>query len=321
MRTFLFLSLILLLGTSCEKFIAKDISNELPVLIVPAANDTINTNPVHFKWGEVDGAEKYHLMVVSPSFSSISSYVLDTMVYGTEFYYDLDSNAYELKLAAVNGGYVSDTLGPVKFWVGVQPSSSGSSVVLSTPLDAAYVNGTFDGKFYWQAVSGVDSYEFSLRQGASFAAGTMLDAQNGISTLNCTSSYTFTEGSYYWGIMAFLTAGGQTAYSVRTLNVDLTAPNQAVLGSPANFGSESSGSITFSWSNGSDPGTIHAPVNSKVEVATDANFVNITQTQTVQGNSTTITISTAGTYFWRVTNSDDAGNVALESDANQFTVN
>lgn|SRR3989338_2778744 len=319
MRTLIYIAFIGLLGASCEKIIAEDISGELPVLILPTMNDTVQNNPVHFKWEEIAGASKYHLMIVSPSFSAISEYSLDSIVTGTDFYFDLDSNEYELKLVALNGGYSSDTLGPIKFWVGVQGGTSGTAVVLTSPAAGIYENGTFDGKFFWNSMNNADSYEFSVRQGSSFATGTIVEVQNNISTLNYTSSATFGEGEYHWGVKSYLTTGGETAFSTRILYVDVTDPNVATLTSPANFASENSGNIVFTWSNGTDGGTIHAPVDSFIEVATDAGFSAIVDNQTVQGNTVTISLN-AGNYFWRVTNVDAAGNAAVNSAVNQFTV-
>ena len=69
------LSCLTLLLPACNDIIAKDISEETPVLILPGANDTISSNPVQFKWEEMEGATKYKLEVVHPSFSNIQTYV------------------------------------------------------------------------------------------------------------------------------------------------------------------------------------------------------------------------------------------------------
>lgn len=319
MKGLIYIALIGLLGASCEKIIAEDITGEMPILILPVANDTVQNNPVHFKWVEMEGATKYHLMVVSPSFSAISEYSLDSIVTGTDFYFDLDSNEYELKLVALNGGYASQTLGPVKFWVGVQGGSGSTALALNAPAAGFYENTGFDGKFSWNALNNADSYEISIRQGSSFATGTILDVQNNISTLNYTSTANFAEGEYHWGVKAYLTSGSETAFSTRVLFVDVSNPNVAVLTSPVDFGSENSGNVVFSWSNGTDIGTIQAPVRSLVEVATEASFGTIQNSQTVLGNTVTFSLN-AGNYFWRVTNIDDAGNTAVSSATHQFSV-
>lgn len=322
MRT-LFIVLILgISAASCEKIVAEDITDETPVLILPTVNDTVDQNPVHFKWQEMEGASKYHLEVVSPSFASINQFSLDSIVIGTDFFFNLDSNEYEMKLTAQNGGYESQVLGPVKFWVGVQPSSGGggNTVVLTTPSDQEYINGQFNNQFSWTPVSGATSYEFSLRQGNSFATGLVLDAQNGIST----STYTIptgilTEGEYSWGVKAYF-GSIETPFTINQLFVDETDPNGAILSSPNDLSFDFAGTIVFTWNNGSDLGTIQSPITSTLEIATDSGFGSIVQTVSLIGNTTNVNLA-AGTYFWRVTNVDEAGNSGGASFIYQLTLN
>ena len=302
---------------SCEKIVATNITDKVPVLILPQANDTVQTNSVHFKWEEMEGAEKYRLLVVSPSFSNLQSYVLDTFVYGTDFFYTLDSNEYQLKLYGVSASYHSDTLGPITFWVGTQSSGSTANVVLDSPDDLEYTNSTTQ-QFEWNALSGASSYEISIRAGANFETGSILDAQNNISTTVYTSGLAFTEGSYSWGVKAFV-SGSETLFSTRRFYVDLTNPNQANLSLPTNAALVSSGIVNFSWSNGSDPGTIHAPVSSFIEIATDSGFGNVVESQALAGTSVSFNMA-VGNYYWRVSNSDAAGNLAPVSNTFQLTV-
>lgn len=302
---------------SCEKIVAKDITGKTPVMLLPQSNDTIQNNLVHFKWEEMEGAEKYHLTVVTPDFTTPAAYILDTIIYGTDFYYTLDSNAYELMFYGISATYYSDTLGPLKFWVGTQSSTSGNTVVLNTPDDLEYVNSSSQ-QFQWDALSGASTYEISIRSGSTFETGSILDAQNNISTTVYTSPLAFTEGTYSWGVKAFV-SGSETVYSTRTLYVDLTDPNQATLSSPGNATLMPAGSVTFTWANGTDPGTVHAPVNSYLEIADDNTFANVLQTATIVGNSASLNL-VAGNYYWRVTNTDDAGNAAAVSSSFQLTV-
>ncbi len=319
MRALLILIGLGILATSCDKVVAEDITEDTPVLILPSVNDTVNQNPVHFKWEELEGALKYHLEVVSPSFTSISSYPLDTIVTGTDFFYGLDSNEYELRLTALNGGYESQILGPVKFWVGVQPSGgTGGSVVLDAPSDGTYVNAQFSNGFSWIHVSGATSYEFSLRQGVSFGSGLILDAQNNISTTSYQSGYVLTEGAYSWGVKAY-SGTTESPFTVYTLYVDETEPNEASLISPNNMASISQGTITFLWGNGTDPGTVNSPVTSILEITTDASFTLIDQTVSIQGNTSDVNLA-AGNYYWRVRNVDEAGNTGVVSVTNELTV-
>ncbi len=209
----------------CDKFIAEDITGKTPVVILPSNNDTSQTNLVHFKWNELLGAEKYHLMVVSPSFSSISTYDLDTFVTGTDFYFSLDSNEYEMMFSANNAGYISDTVGPIKFWVGVQSSSSSGNVNLISPIDAVYLNSTsFNNQFQWNSLANVSSYEFSLRSGSDFSTATIIETQNNISTLIYTSSIILTEAEYFWGVKAYFSTGTSTSFSTSHFTLTIQVP-------------------------------------------------------------------------------------------------
>lgn len=318
MKKFILFIVVIAIIYSCDDIIAKDISQDVPVLILPQEGDSIASNPIHFKWEQIDGATKYHLMVVRPNFSQIQEYVLDTLVSTTDFYYSLDSSYYQLMLCAVNAGYVSDTIGPVNFSVGVNSGGTSNQVSLNLPNSGDYLNANFNKLFTWQALSNA-IYEISIRKGSSFSTGLYVDGINNLSSTQFTSVANFSEGEYYWGVRADFTNGGQTIYSTRHFFIDETDPNQAVLVSPVNLSSVFSGTITFTWNNGSDPGSIHAPVISMIEIATDAGFGNLVSSQILIGNAVDINLN-SGTYYWRVTNYDDAGNYAATSTVFQLNI-
>ncbi len=319
-----FLILFSLAFASCKDIQSENIEGKMPVLLVPASNDTVQVNPVKFKWEAMEGATKYRLQVASPSFANPSEYALDTTVSLTEFDFALDSNEYELKLTALNSGYQSLTLGPIKFWVGIEPTITNDVVVLNSPTDNIYVNGSFTGSFNWNSLSDVSSYEFNMRQGSNFNTGIPFDFQNNLATnsVNLSSGVTLSEGTYVWAVKAFLNSGTETPYAKRTLFVDVTNPNTP-LGPFAPIGNEIIGNVTFSWSNGSDNGTIKAPVTSTLQISTDSGFGTLWGTFTVSSNQAIVdmTSASANTYYWRVINQDEAGNVSLYSATNSFLLN
>ncbi|MCH2229638.1 MAG: hypothetical protein MK105_04775 [Crocinitomicaceae bacterium] len=320
MKQILVLFAGLILFASCDKFIATDISKLTPSVILPASNDTVQINPVHFKWDEIDGATDYHLEVVSLGFSSISSFDLDTLIQGGDFYFALDSNEYEMRLTATNGAYDSQTTLPIKFWVGVQPDEGGTSVELITPASNVYVNETFNGFFDWTTIANVDSYEISIRKGAVFSSGVLVDSEIGNTTGNFTSNEVFEEGEYTWGVLAQFSNGTATSYSTSTFYVDTVTPNVPAQSTPANLSNNTAGLIPFSWSNGQDSGVIMSPINSEIEVSTDITFpAALTDVYQVQGELADINL-TSGTYFWRIRNVDEAGNQSVYSTTIQFQV-
>lgn len=318
-------SAVLVLGLqSCKEIIATDISETVPVMILPQVNDTVQNNPVHFKWEEIEGATKYHLQIVSTSFSNIESYEIDSMASSTSIFISLDSAEYELMLTAMNEGYTSHTLGPIKFWVGVQPSESSGFVTLLSPADGAYFNEDyaddpdFEGEFDWSALTGADSYEFSLRRGSSYTTGTVVETSPGIEGTSHELDATLTPGEYFWGVRANLTSGGETVISTHKFYIDTVNPVIPTLVSPSS--SVQTGSVVFTWSNSADPGSPKAPVHSTVEVAEDVNFTINPQSEDFMGTTGTMTLEGVGQRYWRVVNWDEAGNFSSYSTVGEFTL-
>lgn len=293
---------------SCNKIIEEDISDDIPILILPQNNATISTNPVHFKWHEMNGATKYHLEIVSPSFDNISSYDLDSIVTGGNFYFNLDSNQYEFRITAMNGAYSSKTLGPISFVVGTSLGSSNPAVTLNSPNQNAYFNGQFDGAFSWFTLPGTNTYTFELHETTTFA-GPLLDIFDQIGTNGITSldGQTLGEGTYSWGVKAFLSNGEETNFSKRIFYIDTIAPGISNGLLPANNSNEPSGSITFEWTLPTDVGTIQSPVQSILQISTDITFTSLLAPDTTSNLSLTKTLL-QGTYYWRVQTVDEAGN-------------
>ncbi len=313
------LGLIIFLSLqSCKEIIATDITETLPSLILPQVSDTVQNNPVQFKWNEVTGATDYHLQIVSPSFANIESYAIDSMVNLTTIFISLDSNEYEMKLTALNEGYTSHTLGPIKFWVGVQPSSSSEFVTLTSPTDASYFNESFTGLFKWSSLDEISSYEFSLRKGSSYQSPNIIETSSGISASQYTINETLDEGEYHWGVKAYFNSGTETPVATRHFYIDTINPVVPILVSPT--GSVTPGVVTFSWTNSADPGTEHSPITSVLEVASDVNFTLDFETSTVSTLTEDITLSGTGIRYWRVKNIDGAGNVSSFSAIGEFTL-
>jgi hypothetical protein len=319
--------LVSLIGlTSCKDIIAKNITGATPEMISPKLNDSIAKSPVTFIWKELSGATTYQLQIASPSFSNMTYYVLDTMVSKTSFTIELDSNQYEYKLTALNTGYESVVLGPIRFWVGKSAVKTGSSsLVLSTPINNTFVNNTFNGRFTWLAVTNADNYEFELRKGGSFTTGTNVYTMEPGNTLDKTlpsNLLPLAPGEYTWRV---LVNSGTTYLTQNTgkFTVDTLTPNQATLLTPTNNSTVTlSDSTNFTWNNGTQNALYQSALSSQIEISSDVNFNSILVTYTV--NESQIkkiklsSLTTGQTYYWRVKNKDAAGNASQPSTAFQF---
>jgi hypothetical protein len=295
----------------CKDFIEKDISGENPVLLLPSNNSTINANPVHIKWEELEGATKYRIEIVSPAFDNIQSFPLDSIVSGTNFFFGLDSAQYEIRITAMNAGFSSHPSAIKRFTVGTSSGGSNGSVTLGLPAAGAYYNESFPGNFSWntQSLSNVLHCTFELHDTELFS-GTLLDIADQLTSVGIQSKdgTELPEGAYSWGVKAYLVGNGETNYSKRIFYIDKTDPGTGTPTLPANNASAFAGPITFNWELPEDDGDIQSPVGGKVELSTFANFATIYKSGTSVSNSVTINNVAAGTYYWRVILKDEAGN-------------
>lgn len=296
----------------CKDFIEKNISKETPILILPANQDTIPVNPVHIKWEELEGATKYRIEIVSPTFANIQSYPLDSIVSGTNFFFGLDSAQYEIRITAMNAGYNSKPSEIKRFWVGTSAGNSNSQITLLSPLAGEYFNEDFDGKFKWSNPSSgnIENYTFELHRTSSFAGDILDIAQVNTVQIQSKDGSELAEGDYSWGVKAFLVGGGEINYSKRIFYIDKTVPpGFASPTAPANNSTVTNGSA-FTWTIPADAGSIQSPRRSTIQIATDPAFANIVQTvSNLTANTANVTVTNgSGTYYWRVIISDVAGN-------------
>lgn len=304
---------------SCKDIIEKDISGDTPVVILPQVNDTVDANPVHFKWEEMSGATKYHLEIVSPSFADLEVYALDSIVTGTNFFFGLDSAEYQFRITALNAGYESKTSVPYTFWVGTSSGGSNNGVLLDVPSQNAYLNETFDGQFKWINLAGTNTYTFELHKTSAFS-GQLLDIadQLGSVSIFSLSGTQLDEGEYCWGVKSFLSNGNETAFTKRVFYVDTTDPGVATLVAPVSNSTASlsvNPDVTFSWTFPTNSGTIQSPLKARLQFSTTTNFAAIVATRNYNSAQTSATEDLnnlglpAGMYYWRIIVLDEAGNV------------
>ena len=127
------------------------------------------------------------------------------------------------------------------------------------------------------------------------------------------------DGTYTWEIQALNSISGSLTSS-RSLNIDTQAPSIPDLNLPENGSSfMSSEDITLSWFESIDdsPGLVYT-----VELSIDANFNGQVSGFPVETSELTIVVSdlSQGTYYWRVSSTDLAGNTSLNSSSRNFSV-
>lgn len=301
---------LIILTNSCKDFVEEDLSKEMVQMIIPTDNDTIQSNLVHFKWNELDGADNYRIQIVSPSFSNIDTYVLDSLVAGTNYYYSLNPGNYEFMMRAENSAYESIFTGPFAFVVDSVSDLSNQTVPLVSPVDGLYSNA-LDLTLTWQPIFAAESYEVQVRSGSDFnSSATILQTATGVygSSYTTTNNTFLSEGQYSWGVRG-VNSSSQSDFSSRGINIDATNPNDVSLTSPADGFNNIDDTVLFKWTSGSDPGIVNSPLTYEFELATDVAFSSPTIYNPMV-DSLQLVLS-SGTYYWRVFAKDEAGNQSV----------
>lgn len=101
------LAITALLISSCDDFFEEDISDKTIQVVCPVNGATLSSSQLSFVWSEEEGAEKYHIVIVSPNFENIQSYVCDTTLTNYKMELNLPKGDYQWSIQAENFGYKS----------------------------------------------------------------------------------------------------------------------------------------------------------------------------------------------------------------------
>lgn len=101
------LAIATFLLSACDDFLEKDISDKKVQVICPQDGAELHSNLLYFAWNEQEGAEKYHVRIVSPAFKNIQKYVCDTLLTSYKMELKLPKGEYEWSVQAENFGYKS----------------------------------------------------------------------------------------------------------------------------------------------------------------------------------------------------------------------
>ncbi|RMH57425.1 MAG: T9SS C-terminal target domain-containing protein, partial [Candidatus Hydrogenedentota bacterium] len=166
------------------------------------------------------------------------------------------------------------------------------SVALSAPADNALTNDSTP-TFTW--TGDADTYTIEITTDPAF--GSINDSAILAATTHTAAP--LPADTYFWRVRATDRAGNNATSSTRTLVIDTGV--SVSLSSPADSSATNDSTPTFSWTGDADTYTI--------EVATDFAFASIVDSAVLALTTHTTSALPEGTYFWRVTGRDAAGNV------------
>jgi hypothetical protein len=274
-----------------------------------------DTTPL-FTWTRVTGATNHILQVATnTTFTSlvsgypvtvgnVASYTPTTPLAGGTYYWRV----------LTNGETPVDVVYRTLF-IGAAPPAP----TLIYTANAAFVNDTTP-TLQWNAVTpptGVvlADYEIQVATNAAFSVNLQTFTS---ATPSLTPGTPLSEGLKYWRVRARFDVSSPGVWStVRSFTVDVTPPLPPNLTIPANGATiTTTRTPRLVW-------VASATANRYVvDVATDAGFTNLVVNQVVV-TTTSYTIPSAlasGTYYWRISARDVAGNTSAPSGSRSFVI-
>lgn len=300
---------------SCKKdFIVENIKDKTVTVNAPANNLVTTSNKVTFWWELLDGAEKYNIQVVKPSFAAVTSIISDTTITGNKFDLNLQPGTYQWRIRGMNNG---GNTAYQTYNLVVDTTSNLSSLTISTIAPPAnWLTGNKRVTFSWNALNAADHYQVIL-----------LNSTNGIvkDTTTSLTTYTYTfasAGAYSWKVRAGNDFSISQYNSPLSFTIDLTAPAAPVLTSPTH-NAVITPTNNLVWNRVGAPDAKY----DSIYVATDSLFTNVISL--TRSYSQTITVSALNNsppasstiYWWRLRSVDSVGNRSVYSNQLKFKLN
>ena len=296
-----------LLFQGCEAFIETDLKEEIVVLRSPPDGLTTTISTQTFWWNYVDGADRYSLQIVSPSFSYTERLILDTLIEQNKYSFSLIPGTYEWGVSAMN--YSSQTLYSVhRLVIDSTNDISQETIFLVEPATNDTTNDTTI-RFKWMPLYNAEDYNFQL-----FFNGNMFVSYNWLFD-TITQVLDQGDGSYEWKVRG-QNAFSNTAYSLRLLYLDTTPPNKPILLQPVNESVLADTIISFGWDRGLETGS---SIKDSIYIYVDQFPGSILVAKLVNQPAYSDSLG-PGEYYWRVRSLDAAGNKSNYSDIGHFFV-
>ncbi|HKC66696.1 MAG TPA: hypothetical protein VKG26_00560 [Bacteroidia bacterium] len=294
---------------SCKEVLETNISKSTVTILAPADTASLTSSNVTFWWNTVDGALKYNIQIVKPSFSNIQSLLIDSNVTTNKFTYTFNPGSYQWRIRAFNGSSTTAFF-TRSFVIDSSLNLTTSTVQLISPANG-FTTANFTVSLQWLALPAATSYNLEVQK-----TGANIVTTNGITTPSY--SYVFPAyGTYQWRVSGENSNSNSQYSTWNTLNVSMPAPTSQA---PQDRDTTQAGpSYVLTWSRGS------IALNGEVAPAGDSIFVYADSTETtlaqitgslpnpafVTGKSYTFTPANPTSkqwYSWKVKTIDSLSN-------------
>lgn len=214
------IALLLLLYTvvtlSCRDIIEKDIRKDQVTLLSPTDKFKSNVYSITFTWNDVEGATKYNIQIVEPSFANPNRILVDSNVSVPRFTYTFPTGNYQWKVKAFNNGYSTEYV-IRSLSVDSTTNLSKQILILKSPANDLATN-SLKIKFTWDSLPSATQYQFQLLK----PDYTIVKDQN----VNTTSlELTLPTGDFKWQVRAQNQQYNSLFSTPRTLTIDTIPPN------------------------------------------------------------------------------------------------
>lgn len=303
--------ILVLALAGCDELIEPSLTDAGISIIAPSDNAHSQVYNQVFYWEKVDGASKYQLQIVSPSFDNANRFVTDTLVTNSTFSMSLSPGQYQWRIRAVNGSsnsaYVTRTLS-------IDTASLQYQLVqLIAPASGMLSNDPASFILSWQMLFSATRYRLQVDNNNFSGTSFLLDTQIP------NTSYSFiptVDGIYQWRVKAENDTASSLFSAISTFTLDRTAPAAPTLASPVNNASNTS-PVTFQWNGVQDA------VKYKLYIYKSDSTTVYNGTFPLQLNTVSYTFTTSNgleKIYWQLKAIDGAGNESVFSEKRNLTI-
>lgn len=293
--------------TSCTDIVSTNLSKSSITILAPANNFVSQNYTQQFWWEVVEGAEKYNVQIVKPSFASGQQLIVDTLISGNKYSQTLQPGAYQWRVRAQNNSSNTDYV-TYNLTIDSTLNLSSQMVLLNTPSDNFYAD-SLTQNLSWFAMPNATEYIFRIVNQSGIQIG------NSESTSSTDISYTFPgEGTYKWRVSA-LNSQSSSPSTEYTIIIDITMPITPVLSfAPINDTTRLK-PVPLAWN------SVETNASYYLQISTDSTFTSIVKDTTTSDLTYNFRNPiTNQFYFWRLRAIDLATNVGAYSSRRKFKV-
>ena len=301
---------------SCDDVFEEDIEEENIQVIFPKEWDTISSNSVEFRWGEIDGAKNYRLFVTSTSTGKV---LYDTLALGSHVNLPFNTGRFVWKVRGENSAYTTAYTKEINFQVASSSDLSEQTLFLKSPSDNFYTNTTQSILLTWEFNKNALDYVLEIDKTVSNNTETIIHEEE-LTSNNYTldASEIVDDALYTWRVKG-VNEESETVYTSRKIYIDKKAPNVPALMTPED-NAISGDTVTFVWEVADDLGVISSPTKSILQLAKNAEFTDGVIEFETSDNEREYIFPDNGDYYWRVKTLDEAGNQSEYSDNKKITI-